>query len=132
MTAFADTSALIAFLDAAGARHAEVAATWAEFARSDGILVTTNYVVVEALAVCQRRFGTAGARRLLEHVVPGLAIEWVDQDAHEASAKTLLTTNRRDLSFIDVTSFHTMRRLGITCAFALDERFREQGFEVVP
>lgn len=132
MTVFVDASAMVPLLDVANRDYAKVRAAWDQFEQSDANLVTTNYVVVEALAVCQRRLGTAGARGLLEDIVPGLIVEWVDPDAHDTAAVALLTTNRRDLSFVDITSFQIMRRLGITRAFALDDHFREQGFEVVP
>lgn len=43
----------------------------------------------------------------------------------------MLVAGRRDLSLVDCSSFVTMRRLGIKKAFALDEHFREQGFELL-
>jgi len=132
MTAFVDASALIPLLDAANRDHARVLATWDQLEQGDTIFVTTNYVAVEALALCQRRLGMAAARHLVEDVVPAMTVEWIEQDAHDRAVAALFTADRRDLSLVDITSFHTMRRLGITRAFALDEHFREQGFEVVP
>jgi predicted nucleic acid-binding protein len=132
VTVFVDTSSLFVFLDADDGDHADVSAGFEELCASDAVLVTTNYVVVETLAVCQRRLGIEAARNLVENVVPLMDIQWVTPEAHWEAVNALLAANRRDLSFVDCVSFEVMRRLGIRRAFALDEHFRERGFEVVP
>lgn len=38
----------------------------------------------------------------------------------------------RGYSFTDCTSFVLMRRIGIHTAVALDDQFRQDGFEVMP
>ena len=132
MTAFADTSALYAFLDKANRSHELVTQIWDTVSAGGGLLVTTNYTVLETAALCQSRFGPPIARDLFDRVVPGLDVHWVDQEVHEAAVAALLVANRRDLSLVDCVSFEVMRRLDIRQAFTLDEHFREQGFEVVP
>jgi predicted nucleic acid-binding protein len=56
----------------------------------------------------------------------------MDSAAYRAGVNALLIADRPDLSLVDCTSFETMRRLGLTRAFAFDPHFTEQGFEVVP
>lgn len=131
MTVYVDTSVLFSLLDKDDADHEALVRTW-ETMGSDVILTTTNYILVETLAVCQRRLGLSATRLLENDFAPILNIEWVDRELHEAGIAMLLAANRRDLSLVDCVSFETMRRLGIRHAFALDEHFREQGFEVVP
>ena len=54
-----------------------------------------------------------------------------DEKAGDAAAiESLLTSNRRGLSFVDRTSFALMRRLGLEQVFAFDRLFAEQGFSV--
>lgn len=43
----------------------------------------------------------------------------------------MLTASRRRLSLVDCTSFEAMRHKKITKAFAFDQHFVEQGFEIV-
>jgi len=129
---YADTSALHVLLDGDDAQHEAATRVWEQLRRSDAVLATTNYVVVETLALCQRRLGMLAARLFAEEFAPVLAVEWVDQTTHEVGVAAMLAANRRDLSLVDCVSFEVMRRLGIRRAFAVDEHFREQGFEVVP
>ncbi|HEV8239537.1 MAG TPA: PIN domain-containing protein [Thermoanaerobaculia bacterium] len=128
MSVFVDTSGLIAMLDADEARHHEAAARWRQLVEEDEPLVATNYVMLETLALTQRRLGLDAVRLLVRDVVPLLDIEWVGEDAHEAAVAVLVAANRRSLSLVDCASFETMRRRGLTQAFAFDQHFAEQGF----
>lgn len=132
MQAFVDTSALVTLLDLEDEEHPAVAKAWAQLRDESSALVTTNYVVAEASAVCQRRLGMSAARALWGEIVPLLSVSWVDETLHRRAASVMLTANRRDLSLVDCVSFDVMRRLGIQRVFALDEHFREQGFDCLP
>ncbi len=132
MVVFVDTSALIAFLDADDRFHAAAVRTWQELTAREDDLVTSNYVLTEATAMCQRRLGMAVTRRLLEEVAPALSIYWVDEDVHDDAVSALLASERRDLSFVDCVCFQVMRRQGIRSAFTFDRHFRERGFECLP
>ena len=131
MTAFVDTSALLAVLHRSDKNHARAAATWRALLENDEVLVCTNYVLLETLALLQSRFGLEAVRDLLENVVPLLRVAWVDDEIHGAGVSALLTANRRLLGLVDCVSFVTMRRLSITRAFEFDKHFVEQGFEAV-
>lgn len=132
MIVFLDTSAIYAFLDMDDDGHAAVVTEWQRATEESDLLVSTNYVITEAIALCQNRAGMDMVRHLLASIVPAVHIEWVDTDLHSAALTSLLSANRRDVSFVDCTSFHIMRRLDVNRAFALDDHFREQGFEVAP
>lgn len=129
---FVDTSALIAVLDAEQPRHVEVAGAWKDLLLTATPLVTTNYVTLETNAVVQRRSGMTAVRALETDLLPPLDVEWVDQDTHAKALAAFLAADRRGLSLVDCTSFEVMRRRGIRRAFALDDDFRRQGFEVLP
>jgi predicted nucleic acid-binding protein len=129
---FIDTSAIFAFLDTEDDAHARALGEWERATDHAEAVVTTNYVLAETIALCQSRLGIAAVQDLAARVIPALSVEWITEDVHTAALATVLTANRRDLSLVDCTSFEIMRRLGITRAFALDDHFREQGFEVVP
>jgi predicted nucleic acid-binding protein len=89
-------------------------------------------VIVEAVALAQRRLGHAAARALLNGLCPLLHVVWVDEALHAAGVSALLAGARRRVSLVDWVSFEVMRRRGIEVAFAFDRDFVAQGFATVP
>jgi predicted nucleic acid-binding protein len=132
MNVFVDTSALLAVLDADDQNHASAKMSWESLISNGTDLVCTNYVLVETFALVQNRLGIEAVRTLQEDIVPLLQIEWIDPQSHNRGVAALLTAARRQLSLVDCASFDTMRRLGITTAFAFDRHFAEQGFSHIP
>ena len=132
MTVFLDTSAILAYLDEDAAQHARVRQAWSSLRRVDCLIVTTNYVLVEASAVLQRRAGMAAARTFFDAIVPLLEIHSVDDVTLDAAVQAWIGANRRDLRLVDIISFAVMRHEGLTRALTLDPHFAEQGFERLP
>jgi predicted nucleic acid-binding protein len=128
VSVFVDTSALLAVLDADEDRHRDAARLWQGLVTADAPLLVTNYVVVETFAVVARRLGLDAVRTLANALLPLLEIEWVTAEVHTAAVAALLVANRRGLSLVDCVSFETMRRRGLSRAFAFDQHFEEQGF----
>ncbi len=131
MRIFVDSSLLIAMQDEDDARAATAVARWRDAASRGESLVTSNYVVVEATQVAQRRWGLAAVSRLLGDVLAPVSVEWVSAEDHARAVDLMLSAGRRDLSLVDCTSFELMRRLGIRECLAFDEHFAEQGFRVL-
>jgi predicted nucleic acid-binding protein len=131
MNVFVDTSALLAVLDAGDANHKVAKKIWKELLSRESVLVCSNYVLVEALAIAQHRFGLEAVKILNDSIMPVLTVEWVDEAIHEAGMLGLITSMRRKLSLVDCISFVIMRRLGIESAFAFDPHFKEQGFHCI-
>ena len=132
MSTFVDTSALLAFLDADQPRHAEVIDAWERVIGDRQRLFTSNYVLVEAFALVQRRLGLAALRGLADILVPMLLPLWIDEQTHTAATAALFAAGRRRLSLVDCTSFELMRRHGLRQALALDDDFARQGFRMIP
>lgn len=132
MTIFVDTSALLAVLDADEKQHPFAKGKWEQLISQDASLACTNYILVETFALAQRRLGMSAVRTLQEDILPVIAVEWVDVQAHASGVSALLIAGRRDLSLVDCVSFETMRRLGMGTAFAFDRHFTEQGFATIP
>lgn len=126
------SASLIAFLDADQPRHPEVVAAWNEEIAGDGILFTSNYVLVETFALAQRHLGLNAARALGDVLVPLMHVLWVDEALHTAAAAALFAAGRRKLSLVDCTSFELMRQYGITDVLTLDRDFTHYGFRAVP
>ena len=128
MSVFVDTSALIALLDRDDPEHGRASAAWLAGLESGEGLLTSNYVVLEACAVAQRRFGMAAVRVLLDEILPLTHVEWIQEKDHTLGATALLAAGRRHLSLVDCVSFAVMRRLRIRQCLATDPHFAEQGF----
>lgn len=129
---FVDTSALYAVLDRDDEFHAQAAAQWAELLSGPSEVLTSNYVIVECFALIQRRLGIDAVRIFSADVLPVITVQWISADDHEAATQALLAAARRDLSLVDCASFVLMRDLGIRSAFAFDEDFEQQGFQMIP
>ncbi len=129
MSIFVDTSGLFAVLDADDSDHSRAEKQWSRLLASDEQLVSTNYVLVETFALVQRRLGMEAVKSLHEDILPILDVDWIDTSQHTAAVSDLLAASNRQISLVDWTSFHAMKRLQITRAFAFDQDFRVQGFE---
>jgi predicted nucleic acid-binding protein len=132
MTAFVDTSAFFAIMDADDKMHAPAKKEWERLLADGASFRTTNYVLVETSALLQSRIGLEGLRAFAADVMPVLDVVWVDEVMHLSAQHALLVASRRDLSLVDCASFETMRRLQIDAAFCFDSHFSQQGFQVLP
>jgi predicted nucleic acid-binding protein len=132
MTTFVDTSALFAVLDADDQMHARARKEWELLLETDTSFRTTNYVLVETLALLQSRIGMDGVRLFTTDVIPVLDIIWVEAGMHLSAHHSLLVASRRELSLVDCVSFEAMRRLRINNVFCFDVHFAQQGFQVLP
>jgi predicted nucleic acid-binding protein len=54
------------------------------------------------------------------------------QGIRKLPARAFIAADRRGLSLVDLSSFETMRRLGIRSVFTFDRHFRQYGFEILP
>lgn len=127
---FVDTSALYALVVPDDADHASAVAALRLLRGRP--LVTHNYVVVESAALTQARGGITATRRLVEDLLPIVSVEWVERSLHERAMTALLADSGRGISLVDHVSFALMRDLGMTAAFAFDEDFADQGFDLIP
>lgn len=129
---FIDTSAFFAVADPTDPNHERARELWVRAVEGNFDLICTNYVLVETVALMQRRLGLQAVRAFVADVLPLIQVDRVDSDHHKVALDAALAAGRRDLSLVDCVSFHAMRRLGINQAFAFDQDFAEQGFECLP
>jgi len=132
MSVFVDTSGFYAVLDADDEHHPAAKTAWVQLLEDGASLLTSNYVLLETLALLQSRIGMAGVNRFTADITPVFETFWVDQEAHLSAHHSLLIAARRRLSLVDCVSFEVMRRLRIDRVFCFDPHFAEQGFEVIP
>ena len=128
MSVFVDTSALYALLDEDDDHHADASDT---LRRLDGTeLLTHAFVIVEAAALVGRRLPWAASERLLDGVLSVVEAHPVDADLYASASATYRASGSAAVSLVDRTSFAFMRTRGIERAFAYDDDFAREGFEL--
>jgi predicted nucleic acid-binding protein len=127
---FVDTSAFYALADRADARHREAVELFDAILSKREILLTHNYVLLEAMALLQHRLGTAACLKLARSAA-SFDIVWVDRALHENAVRRLERAGKRRVSLVDHVSFLVMRERSVDQAFAFDPDFETEGFRLV-
>jgi len=128
---FADTSALHALVNAHDAHHTAARRSVSGLLQSGRTLITTDYVVAEALNLATARGGRLVAHRTLDLLEQsaGIRLEWIGPERF-ATAKAFFRRHAdHGYSFTDCTSFVVMRELGLADALTTDRHFRAAGFK---
>ncbi|MFN3309721.1 MAG: type II toxin-antitoxin system VapC family toxin [Anaerolineales bacterium] len=132
MNFFVDTSALYALIDGDDANHPPAKAFFlACLDRSDKFF-SSNYVILETVALIQRRLGLNALRDFINILLPVFHLYWVEEKHHDVGLRVLMMNNECDLSLVDCTSFEIMRLNELEDAFAFDRHFAQQGFRCHP
>jgi predicted nucleic acid-binding protein len=132
MNLFIDTSAFFALLDQDDDNHRRAAGAWGKILENGLRLITSNYIIVETVALLQSRLGIEAVRLFQTEMVPAIHIEYVTADLHRLGTSSLLSAGKRKLSLVDCVSVEMMRHLGLNQVFTLDAHFRGQGFDTLP
>ena len=124
---FVDTSAVYALADRRDRNHQTALRRFDAALRSGRPLITHDYVLVESLAILQRRLGR---RRALEFArdAARFEVEWVGEALYREALAALGEIPR--VSLVDQVSFAVMRRRGIQEALAFDADFPAAGFRL--
>lgn len=128
---FADTSGLLALLNAKDENHGRAERAFASLRARQAPLVSTSFVLVETYALIGRRLGLDAVRSFRADFAPLIDVVWVDESLHNAGLDLLLDRRKRLLSLVDAVSFVTMRQRNVDNAFAFDPHFEQEGFSVV-
>ena len=132
MNIFVDTSALYALVDTNGEDYADAAKRWRKILAEADLIVTSSYVVTEAIALLHARFGTSVVRTFVDDVLPPIEIDWADQCTHDAAVNALLMfKGKSGPSLTDCANIEVMRRLRIHTIFAYDKHYIRPGITVL-
>ena len=129
MIVFADTSALFALLVRDDLMHIRAKENFAYFARHGVQLLTSSFVLVETVALLQRRIGLASVHDFNAKILPLLEVVWIDAEWHGRAMHRLLAQDGRGLSLVDCVSFEIMEAREIKEAFTFGRHFEENGFK---
>jgi predicted nucleic acid-binding protein len=126
-----DTSAFYALVDRSDTHHETAAGFWVSLLQENHSILTTNYVVVETLALLQGRLGFDAARLWYSDILAVVDVHWIDESTHGRAFELWLGLGRRKVSLVDCVSFVTLRRYNIDRVFGFDRHFTEQGFQLL-
>jgi predicted nucleic acid-binding protein len=130
VTVFVDTSAWYAALDADDEHNASARRLLEDLNRREERLVTHNYVVLESIALMDRRLRKTDVARFVAELLPLAEIEWIQPSLHDQAQAAYLDA-RSGASLVDHVSFALMRARDMTTAFAFDADFEAQGFALL-
>lgn len=128
MILFVDTSALFALMAADDSMHIRAKLNFEYFSTHDVRLLTSSYVLVETMALVQRRLGMSAAADFQAKIQPLLEIIWIDADWHARAVQRLFSRGKKEVSLVDCLSFEIMEAKDLRTAFAFDRHFEENGF----
>jgi predicted nucleic acid-binding protein len=130
---FIDTSAWFALASERDVNHTAAARRFRRLAAQSRPLATTNHVVGETCTLVRRRLGSHAALGFLRRVRGTSVVRraFVPEAWEEEAEQLLEQFGDQPFSYVDATSFVTMRRLGIREALAFDHDFLIAGFALV-
>lgn len=128
---FVDTSFWVALRNRRDQHHDQARALLD--AHHPGPLVTTNHVRGETWTFLRRRAGHQAAVAFLDALdrSPRVRVILVSSDVEADALRWLRRHDEREYSFVDATSFATMRSVRIQEALAFDGDFPAAGFQVL-
>lgn len=131
---FVDTRGWMALADESDPLHTDCMRfreTWLE---QGGILVTSDYVMDEALTLIRMRISINAAEKWWQQVAesPRLKWEWINTERAEKARAWFFKWRDKSFSFTDCTSFILMRELHIHKVLTADRHFLEAAFQVLP
>jgi predicted nucleic acid-binding protein len=128
---FIDTSAFYALMDRSDTYHDMAKKLWTALLDEEINLKTTNYIIIETLALLQSRLGFEAAHLYSSDILGLVDIYWVDELKHKLAFELWLGLGRKKLSLVDCVSFITMRHYKLENVFGFDRHFDEQGFKIL-
>jgi predicted nucleic acid-binding protein len=130
---FADSAFLYALVDRRDSSHRRAVERLRSLVLGQRPLISTDYVVAEALTLAKSRAGSLAALRLMDRLDATVlvGIEWIGPDRFAAAKTFFRKHSDHDYSFTDCTSFVVMRELNLTDALTTDAHFVQAGFRAL-
>jgi predicted nucleic acid-binding protein len=131
---FVDTAGWMACADSADPVHRRSCLVRDAALEAGQALVTTDFVVDEALTLIRGRLGLDAAEIWWEQVDGSPRVRWerIDSERFEKARQLFFQYRDKHFSFTDCTSFVIMREIRLTHVMTTDRHFRQMGFQTLP
>jgi len=130
MKIFSDTSGLFALLVKNDYMHVRAKKNFEYFKKNGARLITSSFVLVETIALLQRRVSLEAVQDFYTKIYPLLELVWIDENLCSRAIQRLLLLNEKEVSLVDCLSFEIMEAQEITYAFSFDKHFEVHGFSI--
>ena len=131
MIVLVDTSAFYAAMSDTDHNHADAQRIWQALVRGGHEMVVASPVLLETVALLQRRRGLGVVRLLREALDASAVVVWLNEELHNAAWDELERVNRRRVSLVDCAAAALGRSAGITHIFAFDPHFEDWGLKLL-
>lgn len=132
MVTYVDASAFFAIVSSSDKNNQAAEAAWIELLDKGAHLVTSNYVLIETIALLHARLGTLAVQRYLSDIMPMVEVAWADVGSHVAAVTAMLAhPGKGGPSLVDCMSFEVIRERRITEVFTYDRHFEGRGFTII-
>ena len=128
---FVDTSATLALANPIDDYHDTSIKTFEALLADGEELLTHNYIILETVALIQRRIGLTAAIAFQHDAQRYLKIYWITEADNERAVRRWTERNTRRLNLVDCMSFVVMEMYGCTTTFAYDSDFETEGFQLI-
>ena len=128
MNVFIDSSGFIALITKDDKNHEAAKRVWHEMLRQNASLVTSDYVLVETLALIQRRLGMEVLKTFANSILLLVAVRRADKELLDTAIDRLLQSAKAEANIVDRISFEMMRQADISDVFGFDRHFERSGF----
>ena len=130
---FVDTGAWIALAQQRDVHHLQASAISEKFNRENALLITSDYVLDEALTWFRYKASHKVATEFAAQIKSSNVIEiiYIDESLFNKSLELFKKYDDQKFSFTDCSSFVLMRAHRIRQVFTFDAHFITAGFELV-
>jgi len=131
---FVDTAGWVACADASAPAHTTFAAARDRWLHEGGVLVTTDYVADETLALLRGRLSLRVAETWWRQVEGSSHLRWefISLARADKARELFFRYTDKNFSFTDCTSFVVMRELKLREVLTLDHHLAQAGFITRP
>jgi predicted nucleic acid-binding protein len=126
-----DTSAFYALISKNDIFHEKAKITYIDIIRKEEILYTTNYILVETIALIHRRLGFDIVSKFFIPVINKFSIFWIDENWHKKGWEIFQEKKGEKFSFVDCTTLVIVKELDATL-FTFDEQFKKENIKTIP
>ena len=133
---FVDTSGWAYLVDRNAQIHREIQTVYQEALTQQRLLVTTNYVIAELVALLATR-SRISRQQIVMFIdalkdTPHIKVIHIDTDLDAAAWALLKARMDKEWSLVDASSFVVMNKFGMTEALTTDHHFTQAGFVRLP